>query len=89
MSYSPGIEANRPFGIVPRFQRSQPTLKGRAIFGFAFGRTCIQVATALLLVLTAASLEAAAANDWLVDAWRVEEGLPDNAVEAIAQTPDG
>jgi signal transduction histidine kinase/streptogramin lyase len=49
----------------------------------------IQLAIVLLLALTIGHLEGAAAADWLVDAWRVEEGLPDNSVDAIAQTPDG
>src|SRR6266436_5860398 len=49
----------------------------------------IQLAIVLLLALTVGDLEGAAASDWLVDAWRVEEGLPDNIVDAITQTPDG
>jgi ligand-binding sensor domain-containing protein len=48
----------------------------------------IQYATILLLALFAGRVESYAA-DWLVDAWRVEEGLPDNSVDAITQTPDG
>jgi signal transduction histidine kinase/ligand-binding sensor domain-containing protein len=54
-----------------------------------FGRIRTQLAAALLLVLITTPLEAAPANDWLADAWRVEEGLPDNTVDAIVQTPDG
>jgi signal transduction histidine kinase/ligand-binding sensor domain-containing protein len=49
----------------------------------------IKLAATLLLALTAGYFEGFAAADWLVDAWRVEEGLPDNTVDAIAQTPDG
>jgi Signal transduction histidine kinase len=49
----------------------------------------IQLATLILLALLAGRVESIAAADWLVDAWRVEEGLPDNIVDAITQTPDG
>ena len=28
-------------------------------------------------------------QDWQIDTWRMEEGLPENIVNAIAQTPDG
>ena len=48
-----------------------------------------QVAIVFLLALTGRRLEAAPTGNWLEDAWRVEEGLPDNTVDAIAQTPDG
>jgi signal transduction histidine kinase/ligand-binding sensor domain-containing protein len=50
--------------------------------------TRIQLA-AILLLAFAGHFEGFAAADWLVDAWRVEEGLPDNSVDAITQTPDG
>jgi len=43
----------------------------------------------LLLVVVLGQSRSSRAADWLVDAWRVEEGLPDNIVDAIAQTPDG
>ena len=43
----------------------------------------------LLLALTAGHLRCFAAADWLDDAWRVDDGLPDNIVDAITQTPDG
>lgn len=29
------------------------------------------------------------AESWLMDAWRAEDGLPDNVIDAIAQTSDG
>src|SRR5262245_44821991 len=41
------------------------------------------------LVVTASPLPGLLAADWVMDAWRVEEGLPDNIVDAITQTPDG
>src|SRR5262245_27291651 len=45
----------------------------------------------VLVAIAAGQLKAFATTtpDWLVDAWRVEEGLPENTVNAIAQTPDG
>ncbi|HTL15865.1 MAG TPA: two-component regulator propeller domain-containing protein, partial [Patescibacteria group bacterium] len=49
----------------------------------------IQLTAILLLTLMVGHLEGASASDWLFDAWRVEEGLPDNGVDAITQTPDG
>src|SRR5439155_11462291 len=49
----------------------------------------IQLAAILVLALTGGHLKCFAAADWLVDAWRVEDGLPDNIVDAITQTPDG
>jgi signal transduction histidine kinase/ligand-binding sensor domain-containing protein len=51
--------------------------------------TRIQLTTILLLALSVGHVDGATAADWLVDAWRVEEGLPDNSVNAITQTPDG
>jgi len=51
--------------------------------------TRMQLAVILLLLFTAGHLKSLGATDWLLDAWRVEEGLPDNVVDAITQTPDG
>src|SRR5689334_16518975 len=47
------------------------------------------LAITLLLGLAGGPRNCCAAGDWLLDAWRVEDGLPDNVVDAIAQTPDG
>src|ERR1043165_1161929 len=44
---------------------------------------------AIFLLALAGHLRCFAAADWLIDAWRVDDGLPDNIVDAIAQTPDG
>lgn len=49
----------------------------------------IQLALVLVFALIAGRGSCFAAPDWLVDGWRVDEGLPDNTVDAIAQTPDG
>src|SRR3954447_17911698 len=49
----------------------------------------IQLALILLLAFIAGPFKCFAATDWLLDAWRVEDGLPDNVIHAIAQTPDG
>src|SRR5882762_3151121 len=44
---------------------------------------------AILVSALTAHPKCFAGADWLVDAWRVEDGLPDNIVDAITQTPDG
>lgn len=42
------------------------------------------------LLLVAAAVPAAAADiPWLSRAWQADEGLPDNTVVGVAQTPDG
>src|SRR5882672_9735873 len=51
--------------------------------------TRMQLAVILLLLFTAGHLKSLGATDWPLDAWRVEDGLPDNIVDAITQTPDG
>src|ERR1700722_19574586 len=44
----------------------------------------------ILIYLTAATIQAAnIPGDYLTDVWTSENGLPDNSVTAIAQTPDG
>ena len=43
----------------------------------------------LLLILAAGELKGSGMGNWLADAWHVEEGLPENTVNAIVQTPDG
>ena len=40
----------------------------------------------LLLVSAAAG---PATNSWFAHAWRTDDGLPDNAISGLAQTPDG
>jgi signal transduction histidine kinase/ligand-binding sensor domain-containing protein len=42
-----------------------------------------------VLFLLAVSRASASGNDWFARAWRSDEGLPDNNVAGIAQTPDG
>src|SRR5580692_4466314 len=53
----------------------------------------LQRATGLcLFILVCFSVPLFAANtpgDYLTDTWTSENGLPDNSVTAIAQTPDG
>jgi len=43
----------------------------------------------LLLVLAPALLAAGTNDEWLARLWQTEEGLPDNSVAGVAQTPDG
>lgn len=43
----------------------------------------------LIFVLKASLLAASIPGDYLTDTWTSENGLPDNSVTAIAQTPDG
>ncbi|MEI7902135.1 MAG: two-component regulator propeller domain-containing protein, partial [bacterium] len=42
-----------------------------------------------LAVLTAAAWQAAADAPWIVRMWQSDEGLPDNTVVGVEQTPDG
>lgn len=42
-----------------------------------------------LAVPRVAQAAAASAQDYLVDVWRTEDGLPMNSVSSLAQTPDG
>jgi ligand-binding sensor domain-containing protein/signal transduction histidine kinase len=44
---------------------------------------------ALLAVLTAPLQAWAVETEWLVRDWQTEDGLPDNTITAIQQTPDG
>ena len=53
-----------------------------------FLAVCVFPAVALALLLSAFE-SLAANNDWFARAWRSDEGLPDNNVSGIAQTPDG
>ena len=43
----------------------------------------------LLLALAAAAPAASTSPPWLVRSWQSDEGLPDNTVMGIDQTPDG
>lgn len=50
----------------------------------------VRVFLAVALVLLVSGLQSSAANnDWFARAWQSDEGLPDNNVSGIAQTPDG
>src|ERR1044071_9713056 len=42
-----------------------------------------------LLILTTIFPAFGASDDYLMDVWTSERGLPDSSVSAIAQTPDG
>ena len=48
-----------------------------------------RLAALLSLFLPTAGLEAASAAAWVTRTWQTDEGLPDNVVVGIAQTPDG
>jgi signal transduction histidine kinase/ligand-binding sensor domain-containing protein len=60
----------------------------RRIFPMPVSRLCFAV-MAMGLFLTAVHEAVAAPEDYLVDVWDTENGLPGSTVTAIAQTPDG
>src|SRR3954468_9513037 len=43
----------------------------------------------LLLALSAPGSPASASGNWFERSWQTEDGLPDNTVVGVAQTPDG
>ncbi len=51
------------------------------------GRAALAIGVSLILAAT--GLIAATNPPWFARAWQTDEGLPDNAVVGIAQTPDG
>ncbi len=52
-------------------------------------RTAFRAGLLVLLWLAGAGLACASSSDWLVHWWQSDEGLPDNSVSGLAQTPDG
>jgi ligand-binding sensor domain-containing protein len=67
-----------------------PILHHREIKRLYVGRPRNDLFFLLTLLLMAISLRAAdVAEDYLVDVWTSEKGLPDSSVAAIAQTPEG
>ena len=58
----------------------------KALMRFLAGRI---FRAAPLLLLLPAFQASGSSNDWFARAWRSDEGLPDNNVSGIAQTPDG
>lgn len=53
------------------------------------GNGCVAGCSALLLLLSAFQLPASVTGDWYAREWRSDEGLPDNDVSGIVQSPDG
>src|SRR2546423_14044597 len=45
--------------------------------------------TAAFSFLASAAFVEAASDDWFYRSWPSDEGLPDNTVSGLAQTPDG
>lgn len=48
-----------------------------------------RIATVWLYLLLAPAAPALTTNSWFAHAWRMEDGLPDNIITGVAQTPDG
>jgi len=71
--------ARHLFWTVPHWERLFPVVRRAAFLGVA------------LAFAAGASLRAIAlpADDYTIDVWQTEQGLPDNAVTSLAQTPDG
>src|SRR3954453_13770693 len=44
---------------------------------------------ALAFIATASLLEASTNSAWYARTWQSEEGLPNNTIQGVAQTPDG
>jgi len=55
----------------------------------AYKQAGLGVLAVLTLAFTAFSAPGSANSGWFTRAWRTDDGLPDNNVEALAQGPDG
>jgi hypothetical protein len=74
-----------------RFHPAQP-LDSQSRVGFGKSVSCPAVWVGFLTLFAAVTFARAAvlgAQDYVVDTWQTEEGLPQNSVTALAQTRDG
>jgi len=76
----------RPRETRARVVEGMRRFKARA--GLA-GALLIGLASARVDSLAAGATNAVPTQDWVVRTWTTEQGLPNNSVNAIAQTPDG